>query len=380
MADRIWPATNGPNTSANDGNSVNLANEFSVSVAATATHAHFYRGATDIVGTATANLWSVTSSSAGVLLASKVFTLSGTGWQTVAFNTPVPLTAGQRYRIGVHLPGGIYTVTSAYWTTGPGGSGITSGLITAPNKAGATGTQQSAYGYASSGVFPTQTFGGNNYWVDVTVEASGSSVPAGTGTSGWAYAGTGSGKRTPRASGGGAFAFASAGSGKRTPRGTGTASFAFTGTGTGKRTPKATGSGTLAYAGSGVGDAPDVGGASGSGSGTVQYSGNGDGRRIAKATGAGSLSFSGAGTGKRAPKATGTGAVTLMGTGLGVRRPLAAGTGAYSWAGAGSGTGSRPAVYNLAVREVPADYAVSHVAAGRTATPVPPRYTVRSHP
>lgn len=163
---RVWPATNGPDTSGSDGTPINLGLEFYVTSQAWCTHARVYRG-TDAVEPDNLRLYRADSSSSGTLLAeitAPVFT--STGWQEVEFDTPIELTPLQPYKVVSHNPDH-YTATGGYWAPGgPGEGGRTNGILVAPdtNQTAA----QATFGYGPPG-FPTGTFGGGNYWVDVVV-------------------------------------------------------------------------------------------------------------------------------------------------------------------------------------------------------------------
>jgi hypothetical protein len=70
----------------------------------------FYRVAAD---TSTDQLGTLYTNT-GTSLASKGFTVSGTGWQTMYFDTPVAVTAGTVYRASYHSNGGIMNRDNAF--------------------------------------------------------------------------------------------------------------------------------------------------------------------------------------------------------------------------------------------------------------------------
>lgn len=108
----------------------------------------FYKGA-DNVGLHTASLWD----SSGTLLATATFNgETGSGWQQVAFSSPVAIRAGVTYVASYHTDG-MYAANPGYFA-----SPVTSGDLTAIG---------SVYAYGSSSVFPTNSYNANNYWVDV---------------------------------------------------------------------------------------------------------------------------------------------------------------------------------------------------------------------
>ncbi len=115
----------------------------------------FYKGAGN-GGTHTANLWT----SSGSLLATTVFTSeTASGWQEVAFPTPVPISANTIYVASYHAPNGHYAYTSGYFA-----NPVSNSPLQAP-ASGAVGGN-GLYRYGSTG-FPTQTYNSTNYWVDV---------------------------------------------------------------------------------------------------------------------------------------------------------------------------------------------------------------------
>lgn len=164
---RIWPATDGPNTSGSDGQAINVGTEFFVSTTAWVTALRWYRGTTS-VNADNLRLYRVTSSSTGTMLAEVASpSAAGVGWQESSI-TPVQLTSGVRYKVVAHMPDH-YTATGGYWTGGgPGGSGIVNGFLTAPDTGNADGGGQGTFLYGVV-AFPGGSFNGGNYWVDVVV-------------------------------------------------------------------------------------------------------------------------------------------------------------------------------------------------------------------
>ena len=99
---------------------------------------------------------------------------AGSGWVKCTYDGTVTLTAAAVYKVCVEKQPGVdvYSATGAYWTSGPGASGLTSGIITAPNSAGADGGQDSYVTGVSWPAYPIAG-GGANYWIDVEVTAGG---------------------------------------------------------------------------------------------------------------------------------------------------------------------------------------------------------------
>ena len=116
----------------------------------------FYKGATNS-GTHVGNLWS----SNGTLLATATFAgETASGWQQVSFATPVNITANTVYVASYHTNAGNPSYDSAFFTA----AGVDRGPLHALATAAAAGNGVFVYGASA---FPTQTYNGNNYWVDV---------------------------------------------------------------------------------------------------------------------------------------------------------------------------------------------------------------------
>lgn len=210
---RIWPATNGPNTSASDGQAINVATEFEVTVPAWVTSLWFYRGTIDVQPD-NLRLYRVDSPTTGTVLAELVSPVLGAalGWREFPLVTPVLLDVGQAYRVGGHLPSN-YTSTAGYWTgAGPGGSGITNGFLVAPNDAAATGNNQGSFNYDVAPRMPDNSFGGGNYWMDVSVTDVDPEVdePTGEGTTTVALVTSVAGTKAAASTTGATFALATA--------------------------------------------------------------------------------------------------------------------------------------------------------------------------
>jgi hypothetical protein len=153
----IWSASAAPAAIAtNDSAAVELGLKFRSDVAGTVTGVRFYKGTTT-TGTHTAALWSAK----GKKLASATFTAeSASGWQQVAFSTPVAITANTMYVVSYHSNVGNYAYTSAFFAS--------QGVDTPPLHALANGVSggNGAFRYGAT-AFPSSTFQSTNYWVDV---------------------------------------------------------------------------------------------------------------------------------------------------------------------------------------------------------------------
>ncbi|MBM7511926.1 hypothetical protein JOD65_001470 [Nocardioides cavernae] len=143
--------------SVNDPDPVELGTVFTPSQNGTVTAVKFYKGAGN-TGTHTGSVWSTD----GTRLGQVTFTgESASGWQTAAFATPVPVTAGTPYVVSYYAPNGHYSATPAYFATPR-----TVGPLTAP--AGDNGR----YRYGAGGGLPNGSWNSTNYFVDVVFAAS----------------------------------------------------------------------------------------------------------------------------------------------------------------------------------------------------------------
>jgi hypothetical protein len=140
-----------------DSTSVEVGVKFRSDQAGRVTGIRFYKAATN-TGTHTGSLWSST----GTLLATGTFASeTASGWQRLTFATPVTIAANTTYVASYHAPVGRYAADQAYYAT--------SGVDRAPLHALQSGVDggQGVYRYATTSVFPINTFNATNYWVDV---------------------------------------------------------------------------------------------------------------------------------------------------------------------------------------------------------------------
>ncbi len=165
----IWANSATPTFASDpDGQAIEVGTKFRSSVPGNITGARFYKGSANS-GTHVAHLWN----SGGQLLATATFTAeSSFGWQTVSFPSPVAILANNTYVISYHAPSGHYATDADYFSA----SGVTRGPLTALASGDDGGNGVFAYG--GSGTFPTNSWQGSNYWVDVVF--AGSSLPPDT--------------------------------------------------------------------------------------------------------------------------------------------------------------------------------------------------------
>jgi predicted RNA-binding protein with TRAM domain len=149
-----------------DAGSVNLGVQFTADRNGYIAGVRFYKAATN-GGTHVGSLWS----SAGALLASATFTNeSASGWQQVAFASPVAVTAGTTYVASYLAPAGHYSDSA----------GALSSMVSSPPLyalANAAGTPNGVYAYASSNTFPSNSYNATNYFVDVVFTLNAGTLP-----------------------------------------------------------------------------------------------------------------------------------------------------------------------------------------------------------
>lgn len=139
---------------------VELGIMFQTAAAGTVTGIRFYKNPWN-TGTHVGNLWSTT----GTLLGSATFkNETAFGWQQVSLTTPVTLVAGGTYIVSYHTSGGNYSADPNFFATP-----LVSGALSAPSNGGSS---VFAYGTANS-VFPANSGGTTNYWVDLVFVRSG---------------------------------------------------------------------------------------------------------------------------------------------------------------------------------------------------------------
>ena len=152
----MWSTTATPAVidSGDDNQAVELGVKFTSDTNGFITGLRFYKSAAN-TGTHTASLWTAS----GQRLATATSTNeTASGWQQVNFSAPVAVTAGTTYVASYHTNVGRYSVSRSYFT-----APFSSGPLHVPANGG-------VYLYGSGG-FPTNTYQGSNYWVDVVLSA-----------------------------------------------------------------------------------------------------------------------------------------------------------------------------------------------------------------
>jgi methionine-rich copper-binding protein CopC len=154
----IWNSTATPgNPSEADSGAVEVGVKFKADVAGKVTGVRFYKGSGN-TGTHVGHLWSST----GTLLGTVTFSgETASGWQQALFTTPVSVTAGTTYVVSYYAPAGHYADDPGYFST----KGVDNGPLHA--LADGASTANGVYHYGTGGGFPTDTWQGSNYWVDL---------------------------------------------------------------------------------------------------------------------------------------------------------------------------------------------------------------------
>jgi hypothetical protein len=154
------PALVGP---VGDPAAVELGVQFQTAAAGAVTGIRFYKNPWN-TGTHVGNLWSGT----GQPLGSVTFTNeTAFGWQQANLSSPVTLTPGQTYVVSYHSSAGNYSTDGSNM---PGY--LSTGRISGPLRAPVNGGT-SVYAYGASSVFPSNSGGFDNYWVDLVFSRSG---------------------------------------------------------------------------------------------------------------------------------------------------------------------------------------------------------------
>jgi methionine-rich copper-binding protein CopC len=141
---------------ADDADAVEVGVKIRTDVDGFITGVRFYKGPGN-TGTHTGNLWSA----AGKRLATGTFTNeTASGWQQLAFATPVAVTAGTTYVASYHAPAGRYAADGGFFTG--------AGTDNAPLHALASGVDgaNGVYAYGATSGFPSKSWQATNYWVD----------------------------------------------------------------------------------------------------------------------------------------------------------------------------------------------------------------------
>ena len=141
----LWSDATTPTvTDFDDAQAIELGVQFSSTTNGYVTGVRFYKGAGN-TGEHIGSLWT----SDGTLLAQATFSAeSATGWQHVAFSSPVAVVAGTTYVASYHTNTGHYAVDPGYFVD----HGYTNAPLTAPG--GDSSTPNGLFTYSSTPTFP----------------------------------------------------------------------------------------------------------------------------------------------------------------------------------------------------------------------------------
>jgi methionine-rich copper-binding protein CopC len=132
----------------NDGSALTLGLRFTPLVSGSITGLRYWRAASN-TGTHTGTLYAAN----GAVLATVTFVDGAEGWQQASFATPVSVSAGATYVASYFSPSGGYSATTSFFTT----------QVSNPPLA----SMDSGGVFGSGNVFPNQSVGVTNYFVDV---------------------------------------------------------------------------------------------------------------------------------------------------------------------------------------------------------------------
>jgi hypothetical protein len=159
-ADTIFDFATPATIDSGDSSGIEVGIKFTADVNGSITGVRFFKSAPN-TGTHVGNLWDAS----GNLLATGTFTNETTsGWQSMMFPSPVPITAGTTYVASYYAPNGRYSVTP---------QGLASPFDNPPlHSVADSSSADGVYAYGASSSFPSSSFNAANYWVDVLFSTS----------------------------------------------------------------------------------------------------------------------------------------------------------------------------------------------------------------
>jgi len=158
-----------------DATPLTLATVVTFSASGNVTGGRFYAASSLSGGSYELVLWQVTSPTTGTVLASATYGAITAGtWNTISFASPVAVSSGVAYVIGIRTSTGRYTTTSNFFTT-PLVNGNITGIQDNTNPVG-VGTLRNGVFAADITSFPSSTFNATCYFVDVDYTAGGAPV------------------------------------------------------------------------------------------------------------------------------------------------------------------------------------------------------------
>jgi hypothetical protein len=149
-----------------DPNSAEVGVRFTTDTAGVVNGIRYYRGTTSNGGTHVGSLWDASGTKvAGATFAST----TGTGWQEATLTAPVAIVPGQTYTASYFAPQGHYSDTPGGLTFGVNNSP----LHTIAGKDSSGISVNGTFSYSATSTFPTHSYLGTNYWVDVDFTPTG---------------------------------------------------------------------------------------------------------------------------------------------------------------------------------------------------------------
>ncbi len=159
----IWTSSATPEEpGGGDANPIEVGVKFVSDIEGIVTGIRFYQGPANL-GPHTGRLWDAN----GNVLGTADFTAqSGVGWREAPLGSPVTIDKDATYIVSYYAPNGQYSYTPGFFND----TGVDRGPLSAPakNQVGGNGV----FRYGSGGGFPTSSFNGTNYWVDLVMEAA----------------------------------------------------------------------------------------------------------------------------------------------------------------------------------------------------------------
>lgn len=139
-----------------DGTPIEIGMKFRADADGFITGLRFYKGAAN-TGTHIGHLWTAD----GTMLAEATFVgETSSGWQQVQLAQPVPVTANTTYVVSYWSQSGYFAFNTNFFN-----ADVDNAPLRAPSTSSSGGN--GVYRYTTSPGFPTSTYMGSNYWVDV---------------------------------------------------------------------------------------------------------------------------------------------------------------------------------------------------------------------
>lgn len=168
----LWGTTDTPGAvDSKDANAIEVGVKFTTDTFGTVSGIRFFK-ATANTGTHFGNLWTAT----GQLLGRVTFTgETASGWQRALFAQPIAISPGVTYVASYFAPVGHYSQDEAYMYNAPAPEPDGNDSLDSPPLHALRSTASNPNGvfaYNSSTTFPSNSFNGENYWVDLVFSPS----------------------------------------------------------------------------------------------------------------------------------------------------------------------------------------------------------------